>query len=166
MLAVVYTDGSYKDIEGIGGVYSGACLLMCDASNSTTCLCKADNDPQFLKHRNIAGEISAVMMACEHCMNVLKMKQGDVLLIKHDYIGLDNWTRAKGSPGYWRAKNPLSIMYRDYMNTKVKTTFEVRFEHVEGHTGDVVNEAVDKAAKKAIDEFVEGKRKLKGINAV
>lgn len=166
MIAVAYTDGSYKDVEGIGGIYSGACLLQSDQSDGHTLLSKADNQEEYLPLRNIAGEISAVMMACEHCMNVLHMKHGDVLLIKHDYVGLDYWCRPKGSENYWRAKTPLTIMYRDYMNTRVKTTFEVRFEHVEGHSGNVVNDAVDQAAKKAIDEFIEGKRKLQGHSIV
>ena len=166
MLAVAYTDGSYKEVPGFGGVYSGACVLCTDQSDSRVLLTKADNKEEYLQLRNVAGEISAVMMACEHCLSTLHMKQGDILLIKHDYVGLDFWCRPKGSEGYWRAKTPMTIMYRDYMNTRVKTTFTVKFEHVTGHSGHPVNDLVDNAAKTAIDTFVEGKLRTQGLDLV
>lgn len=160
MIAVAYTDGSYKEFSDVGGVYSGACLVVADNVESKALLSKADNNVEFLSLRNVAGEISAVMMACEYCMNTLNMKQGDILLIKHDYVGLDYWTRPKHDKSYWKAKNKLSITYRDYMNTKVKTRFTVQFEHVKGHSGNAANEAVDSAAASAIDEYVTSLRRL------
>ena len=123
MLAVAYTDGSYKEFPVIGGVYSGAAVLMNDVTESSVLLSKADNLPEYLPYRNIAGEITAVMMVCQHCLTNYKMKQGDTLEIYHDYVGLDFWVRPKGSEGHWAAKTPLSQMYRDYMNNNVKRVF-------------------------------------------
>lgn len=154
MEIIAYTDGSYKEFDDLGGFYSGAALLIVNGEVCPQVLTRVGNDKVNLPLRNIAGEISAVVMACEYCMNTLKLTQADSLLIRHDYIGIANWCKRQGEKDYWKAKKPLTIQYRDFMNGKVKTQFKVSFEHVEAHSHNAFNDAVDELAAKAMLERI------------
>lgn len=155
MVYDVYVDGSYKNYGGdIGAYYSSAATIsLQDEEKPLTILTKASSD-ELISMRNVAGEIIAVMMAFEHCLNVLKLKQEDKVRVFYDYAGIENWCKRKGSPGYWRAKNTITQAYSAYVNTIVRPRFEVEFHHVTGHTGNAGNELVDKLAKKAMDDHV------------
>lgn len=155
MEVIAYTDGSYKEFPDLGGFYSGAAILLINGEISSQVLTQVGNHPANLPLRNVAGEISAVLMACEYCMNTLNMKQGDTLTIMHDYVGIANWCKKAGEKDFWRAKKPLTIQYRDYMNGRVKTRFNVNFQHVKGHAKNAFNNAVDEVAGKAMMQHVE-----------
>ena len=154
MKYTVYTDGSYKKIKGIGEFYSSAATLASEVNpDQMTVLTKVSNDDLISMH-NVAGEIMAVMMALEHCINVLHLTQKDEVTIYYDYAGIENWTRRKGESNYWRCKNETTQAYRDYINTIVRPRFQLVFRHVSGHTGEEGNERVDRLARKAIDDHV------------
>ena len=133
MRYIAYTDGSYRETP-FGGVYGSAAAVAKSGEDTCTTLSKASQD-EFTHMRNVAGEINAVMMLLEHCMNVLKLTQDDTLVIYHDYIGISNWVKKKGEPDYWKAKNKLTQSYRDYVNNIVRPRFNVQFYHVTGHSG-------------------------------
>lgn len=155
MRYIAYTDGSYKETP-FGPVYSSAAIVGVEGSQNVTQLTKVSAD-EYIKHHNIAGEVMAVMMVCEHCMNVLKLKQTDTLVLHYDYKGIENWCLRATDANYWKAKNPLSQAYRDYINSIVRPTFKIEFVHTPGHTGILGNETVDVLARKAIDIYVNKK---------
>lgn len=150
---VAYTDGSYREDKDIGPVYAGASIICRDGADPVQ-LTTAGADPAYISMRNVAGEIIATMMACEYCMNTLKITQNDNLIIVYDYAGIENWCRKPRTKDFWRAKTPLSMYYRDFMNTKVKTRCKVLFRHVKSHTGHTGNEMVDAAVKEAISNYI------------
>ncbi len=158
MVYNIYTDGSYKKIPGLGEFYGSAAFIVPgdDVENSVT-LTKAGND-EYVSLHNVSGEIFAVMMAMEHCLNVLHVNKEDTVRIFHDYVGIANWVKRKGEPDYWRAKNQVTQTYAAYMNSLVKTATNLTFHHVTGHSGNVGNELVDKLAKQAIDEYANNLR--------
>lgn len=159
MEIIAYTDGSYKEFPDIGPLYSGAAVVIADDPENPQVCTTVGNDARYLPLHNIAGEIAAVMLACEHCLNTLHVTQQDTLIIAHDYVGIANWCMKAGEPGYWRATKPLTQFYRDYMNQKVKTRCRVVFQHVKGHSTSRGNELADKYAKSAMEEYINNHKK-------
>lgn len=159
MEIVIYTDGSCKDFDDLGTVYSGAAII-CREGADPVVLTTAGSDPMYTKHRNVSGEILAVRMACEYCMNTLHITQSDTVLIVHDYTGVHNWLKKPGEKDFWRAKNPVSMSYRDYMNTKMKTRCQLLFKNVKSHirNGNRGNKLADHYAGEALASYVENMR--------
>ena len=150
-----YVDGSFKEVKGVGAFYASAAIIAPEGSNNWAQMTKVSAD-ELISMRNVAGEIMAVMLVMEHCLNTLNLKQGDYVLLHYDYAGIENWVKPAGSPGYWRCKNPTTQAYRDYMQRVVGPRFKVEFDHTPGHTGIVGNEIVDRLAKEALDrKFAE-----------
>lgn len=155
----VFTDGSYKEFADYGPFFSSAATITKEGDpSSITTLVKTSNDSDLISMRNVAGEIMAVMMVMEHCLNVLNLKQDDKVILHYDYVGIENWTAKRGDSNYWRAKNPVTQAYRDYINTIVRPRFAVEFVHTPGHTGVAGNERVDKLARDAIEKHVHNLR--------
>ncbi len=156
MIYYVYTDGSYKDFGSeIGAFYSSAAIVYPENDpDKVTALTKVSNDDSISMH-NVIGEIVAAMMAFEHCLNVLHLKQDDTVRLCHDYVGLANWCKKKGEKDFWRCKNETSQAYRNYVNGIVRPRFKVEFIHTPGHSGNVGNDIVDKLAKDAMQQHVE-----------
>lgn len=161
MVYNVYTDGSYKDFGmPYGPFYASAATITKEGSNSELAvLTKVSNDSDLISMRNVAGELMAVMMVMEHCLNVLHVTQDDTIVLHYDYVGIENWTKRKGEPNYWRAKNYWTQGYRDYINTLVRTRTKLQFVHTPGHKGIIGNERVDELAKEALENHIRKIRK-------
>lgn len=155
MQYIAYTDGSYKEVSRVGAFYAAAAVIICPDKKTKTTFVKVDDNPELLRLRNVAGEMSAIMMVMEHCLNTLNLTQEDEVTIYHDYVGLSNWLKPKGDKDYWKAKNYWTQAYRNYMLNIVFPRFRVNFEHVESHTGNYGNELVDQLAKDAIQNELE-----------
>ena len=89
------------------------------------------------QHRNVAGEIMAVVKALAWCQD----EQIRDLSIYHDYEGLASW-----ATGAWEAKTPFTRAYRDNIRNSGLTFHWVK---VKAHSGEEGNEIVDKMAREA-----------------
>ena len=146
-----YVDGSYKKVGDVE-FYASAAIIAPMGSSDWTSIVKVANDPDLIKHKNVAGEVMAVLAVCEHCLGTLKLTPDDSLLINYDYAGIHNWTKQRGEKDFWKANTPLSQAYRDYIATVIKPKFRVEFQHTRGHSGIRGNVIVDDLAKRAINE--------------
>lgn len=134
----LYTDGSYDSVNEIYGcgfalVKDGVCI-----STHT----KAYQN-ELAKHRNIAGEVLAVMLGIEYCFKI-GIKDLEII---YDYIGIGHWAL-----GEWKTNKPLTKMYKSFIVDYTKH-MELTFTNVKGHTGVEYNELADELASKSIKEF-------------
>ncbi|MCS7152474.1 MAG: hypothetical protein N2253_02875 [Bacteroidia bacterium] len=92
------------------------------------------NDPDLQAHRQIGGEIYAVVQAVRWCLRH-KVK---ACTIYHDYEGLARWAR-----GEWKAKTTLTKRYVDFLR---RAGVEIEWVKVPAHAGLVWNEIANKLA--------------------
>lgn len=161
MVYNVYTDGSYKNVPGIGELFSSAATIQSEKDSKPTVLTKVSDDKEYISMHNVAGEILAVIMAMEHCMNVLHVTQEDTVVIHHDYVGIHNWLKKKGEKDFWRATKLTTQAYREYMNGLVKTRCNLKFVHTPGHSGIAGNERVDAIAREAMQNHINRLRQVR-----
>lgn len=137
-----YVDGSY---DAAGGRYScGVVICVTDESGKTetTEFNSAFDDEEAAKQRNVAGEIMGSRLAIEYCLkNGIKKVE-----IYHDYEGIGAWADRR-----WKANNPLTQGYRDYV-AAARQSMEISFVKVKAHAGNKYNEIADGLAKKALSE--------------
>ena len=137
-----YVDGSYDSSSG--RFSCGVVIVETDADgrSETTELNAAFDDEEAAQQRNVAGEIMGSKLAIDHCMaNGVKAVE-----IYHDYEGIGAWADRK-----WKANNPLTQGYRDYV-AEARKTIDIRFVKVKAHAGNKYNELADRLAKKALSE--------------
>ena len=137
-----YVDGSYDSASGrfscgIVIVETGA-----DGKSETTEINSAFDDKEAAQQRNVAGEIMGSKLAIDWCRaNGVKAVE-----IYHDYEGIGAWADRK-----WKANNPLTQGYRDFVE-EARKSMEITFVKVKAHAGNKYNELADKLAKKALSE--------------
>lgn len=149
MKYIAYVDGSYMKDTSLGEIYGAAALVQKEGDNTWACIKQASNDDMVSMH-NVAGEIMAVTLLCEYAM---KLPDCTDLVINYDYEGIEKW-----ATGAWRAKNNWTRAYAGYIRTVVSKKINVSFNHIKGHTGNAGNEAADKFAKQAIEEYISARR--------
>lgn len=133
-----YTDGSYKmDSNRNYGVGWGYVLL--DEGDNIIHQDYGTFD-EYIEQRNVSGEVFAVISLIMYC----EENGVQELEIYHDYVGIEHWVT-----GVWRAKNEMTMRYRDFMQD---SPIKITFNHVRGHTGNKWNEYVDKLAKRGVEE--------------
>ena len=89
------------------------------------------------RHRNVAGEIQAVLKALEWCG-----KRGiPSATIYYDYRGLSEWVK-----GYWKAKTPFT---QAYVSSVQAHGMDLHWVKVLAHSGEEFNEIVDQLARDA-----------------
>lgn len=92
---------------------------------------------EAVEHRNVAGEILAILKAIKWCQS-----QGiSEMTIYYDYQGLESW-----ATGAWRAKLPFTKAYAHAVN---ESGITIHWVKVRAHSGNPENEIVDKLAKEA-----------------
>ncbi|MEO7426324.1 MAG: ribonuclease H family protein [Fibrobacteria bacterium] len=94
--------------------------------------------------RNIDGELEASIHAMEWAH-----RNGHRAVIHHDYTGIAMW-----ATGAWKVKAEVSLGYVDRIRD-IKDG--IRFQKVEGHSGDKFNDMVDQMAAEAITAFIESR---------
>ena len=135
-----YVDGSY-DVSS-GRFSCGVVMVRTDADgNVKTCeLSEAYDDAEAAKQRNVAGEIMGSKTAIDFCLT-----HGiDAVTIYHDYEGIGKW-----ADGLWKANNPLTQKYSQYV-AKARKRMDISFVKVKAHAGNKYNEIADRLAKDAL----------------
>lgn len=137
-----YVDGSYDQASGR---YScGVVIVRTDSEgNSETAeMNSAFDDAEAAKQRNVAGEVMGSKAAIEYCL-----ENGiDSVEIYHDYEGIGAWADCR-----WKANNPLTQGYRDFV-AEARKSVDIRFVKVKAHSGNRYNELADKLAKEALEK--------------
>ena len=135
-----YVDGSYDSASG--RFSCGVVIVETDAegTSETTEINSAFDDEESAKQRNVAGEIMGAKLAIDHCM----ANGIDAVEIYHDYEGIGAWADRK-----WKANNPLTQGYRDFVE-EARKTVDIKFVKVKAHAGNKYNELADRLAKKAL----------------
>lgn len=131
--AVIYVDGSYNaDTKKYGyGVY----LRKADGSDPHIFVGVGDCEANG---RNVEGEVAAARVGL---WNAKKMGYKDAVVF-HDYQGIGSW-----GDGEWKTNKNYTSSYSAFVNNLRDEGMNIKFVHVDGHTGDVGNEYVDKLAK-------------------
>jgi viroplasmin and RNaseH domain-containing protein len=135
-----YVDGSYDNASG--RFSCGVVIVETDRNGKieTTELNAAFDDEDAAQQRNVAGEIMGAKLAIDHCIaNGVKAVE-----IYHDYEGIGAWADRR-----WKANNPLTQGYRDYV-AEARRRINIQFVKVKAHAGNKYNELADKLAKKAL----------------
>ncbi len=137
-----YVDGSYD--SGSGRFSCGVVIVETDSNGKSekTELNSAFDDEEAAQQRNVAGEIMGSKIAIDWCRaNGVKAVE-----IYHDYEGIGAWADRK-----WKANNPLTQGYRDFVE-EARKSMDITFVKVKAHAGNKYNELADKLAKKALEE--------------
>lgn len=130
-----YVDGSF----GSGDNFGCGVVLIKNGKVIHT-ISEKRVDPELAKMNNVAGEITAAMIAMEYAL-----KGGyTAITIYHDYKGVADWCT-----GEWKATKPGTKAYKDFYNNVTKK-IDVKFVKVAGHSGNKYNDLADELARDAI----------------
>ncbi|KIL13761.1 ribonuclease H1 domain-containing protein [Bacillus safensis] len=130
-----YIDGSFDSRKNY---YSYASVIFFD--NKKIELAAADNNPDIIEQRNVAGEIKAMLSVMDFAINN-NVKSIEVF---YDYAGIEKWANKE-----WKAKNEFTQEYVRVID-KNKDILEIKFTKVKSHSGDTYNDQVDELAKEAL----------------
>ena len=133
-----YVDGSFDKSVGR---YSFGCVLITPEGDIFR-KSGNGNQPESLAIRNVAGEMLGAMFAVKWAW-----KNGFTEMeLCYDYEGIEKW-----ATGAWKAKNPLTIKYAEFMQRHA-SVIKIHFHKVAAHTGVMYNEEADRLAKEALAE--------------
>jgi len=143
MVIKAYTDGSYQTGDC---VYGAGVVIKNDKDDNELTLVNAGDDNNISRLRNVAGELLAVFLLFQY-LDSLK-ETIDEVHIYHDYEGVSKWAL-----GQWKTNKEFTKFYAMKIQEYMKK-YKVIFHHVKGHSGVYLNEKADKAAKRAVKEFI------------
>lgn len=143
---VIYTDGSFNPTEN---VYSWGCyinVLFEDGKFGNIELKGADNNPDVVEMRNIAGELKAVLEAVRLCIT----RRWFDFTICYDYIGIEKWAL-----GQWKTNCFGSKKYSEWMKSSIsKYNLNIEFKKIKAHSGNFGNERADTLATEAMTKYL------------
>ena len=131
-----YVDGSFDPATGRYG--SGAVMLIDD--NVIETLQKCGEHPDIVSMRNVAGEITASVMAMRYALS----NNYKSLVIFHDYEGIAKWCK-----GEWKTEKEGTRLYKSFYDS-ISDRLNVSFVKVDAHTGVKYNEMADGLAKESL----------------
>lgn len=135
-----YVDGSF---DSVSFRYSCGVVILEAGEDGDRIIAEfneAFDDPEAAKHRNVAGEVMGSTRAIEYCL----AHDIDSIEIYHDYEGIGAWADRR-----WKANNPLTQGYRDFV-AEARKSMDISFIKVRGHSGDKYNDMADELAGKAL----------------
>lgn len=132
-----FTDGSFNattGVYGFGGFLHYSQVEPDIEIRGNGC------DPDEATSRNVAGEVHGAVAAIEKAVE-LGLSE---LTIYYDYEGVAKWPT-----GLWKANKKISQFYVEKYSA-LKDKIDVKFVHVNAHTGIPGNEAADAMAKEEV----------------
>lgn len=136
---VAYVDGSF---EVSLGRYAYGCVIL-TPDGEIIRESGSGNNPESAALRNVTGEMLGAMYAVQWCI-----RNGyQEVDIRYDYMGIEMW-----ATGGWKAKNPLTQKYAEYMQRQAQK-IKITFQKIAAHTGNKYNEEADQLAKAALSEL-------------
>ena len=136
--AYAYIDGSfniYKKIYGYGSFIK--------YKDKSYIIQGKGNESELIEMRNVAGEIIASRKTIEKAIE-LNIKSIDIY---YDYEGIKKW-----ATGEWKTNKDETKKYHDFFQD-IKSSIEVNFIKVKGHSGNEGNDEADRLAKEACDNL-------------
>ena len=100
------------------------------------------------RHRNVAGEIQAVLQALEWC----RERGIRAATIHFDYQGLASWV-----DGAWKTTTPFTRAYAERVRAMEMT---LTWHKVQAHSGNPYNELVDRLAREAAKSSLGNDKKV------
>ena len=136
-----YVDGSFgKNSKGCE-IPSWAFIVLNEEDKEIEYEEYGTDIPQiYYEHRNVAGEVYAVIKLIEFCVE----NEEREVLIHNDYEGLSKW-----ATGAWKTNKELTKKYKEFLDN---SGVLIKWEKVDAHTGQKWNEYADSLCKQAIDE--------------
>lgn len=135
-LVHIWVDGSCI-VNTEGTLQLGWAYLIVSAGQEIHRASGNDIPPEAQRHRNVAGEIMAVLKAIAWCR-----EQGiTTAKIYYDYQGLESW-----ADGSWKTNTPFT---KTYAETLQASGLRLTWEKVLAHSGEPNNEIVDQLARAA-----------------
>lgn len=132
----VWVDGSCLP-NGPGRLLFGWAYVVLDGQRELHRGSGNDVPVEARRHRNVAGEIQAVLRALEWCR-----EYGIVAAAIHfDYEGLASWVE-----GTWKTRTPFTRAYAERVRAMGMT---LTWHKVQAHSGATYNELVDQLAREA-----------------
>lgn len=130
-----YVDGSF---DASSNRYGSGVVLLYQGQEKT--MCRAGEHPSLVSMRNVAGEITAAVMAMRYAV----AHNFPELILYHDYAGIAKWCL-----GEWKTEREGTQQYRQFYQS-IQDQLAVTFVKVEAHTGDHYNELADQLAKESL----------------
>ena len=133
----IWVDGSCIHNGGSGDMQLGWAYLIRKDKKELHRANGSDIPPEALHHRNVAGEIQAVLKALDWC-DVQGITSATIYF---DYQGLQEWVS-----GAWKAKTQYT---KTYVEAVKAHGMDLSWEKVLAHSGEMFNEIVDEMAREA-----------------
>ena len=132
----IWVDGSCLP-HGNGHLHFGWAYVILDGERELHRASGHDVPAEARRHRNVAGEIQAVLQALEWC----RAHDIATATISFDYQGLASWVE-----GTWKTRTPFTRAYAERVRALGMT---LTWHKVLAHSGETYNELVDQLAREA-----------------
>jgi ribonuclease HI len=141
----IWVDGSCFP-QGDGSMRIGWGLLVKQDGREVYRAKGNDIPPEAHRHRNVAGEIFAILKSLEWCQ-----AQGITeVTLYFDYQGLESW-----ATGSWRTKLPFT---QSYARAVKASGITIHWIKIKAHSGNQENEIVDRLAKEGAGLELENEK--------
>ncbi|MAZ46817.1 MAG: ribonuclease HI [Rickettsiales bacterium] len=140
---IIYTDGACIGNPGKGG---WGAIILDDANNKTV----LSGSEEYTTNNKM--ELTATIKALKY----IKPKSNIVIFTDSKYVidGINNWI-LKWKQNNWKTANKKDVKNKElWLNLYEYISYHnVNWEWVKGHSGDVLNEAVDKIAREEAEKL-------------
>lgn len=132
----IWVDGSCLQ-NSAGPLYFGWAYVILDGERELHRASGHDVPAEARRHRNVAGEIQAVLQALAWC----RAHDIAAAAIHFDYQGLASWVE-----GTWKTRTAFTQAYAERVRAMGMT---LTWHKVQAHSGEPYNELVDQLAREA-----------------